>query len=698
LSTLRNLQQKIQSDGEDDVRAKMERYPHLSELIQEIKDGFPIESKTTGLKEIKETLTNLNDAVRVCTVLDPWSNPLNQEDFDIPCISTPFWKATDASQAKLLGNLVIVDTPGPNEAGENLRLSMVVEEQLRKSSMVLIVLDFTQLNNQAAEEIKRQVEPVVRLLGKENLYVLINKVDQRTEQDPMTSEKVQQFVQADLGLGDSSDAERVFEVAARWAFCAANFLSEMQRNPGITKKEMKTARALAEQVFGIEWEEDFEDCSLEKLQNKADKLWDKSGFKPFLENAISVLMESAAPRCIESALNLSQKRLEELRDDIQLRSSAIAKDEGKLRLEIGALEEDLKHLEFCREKLKKVDKIKNDLQKELSKLLEELKEAARVNLEDYFAQRDYESSSLGQKANITVRENISTTLSNFDDIRGRFGIELGNLEVFATWISKKLKSLVEFKPSGIFEFDSEARAEEFAHQAVAYAQQRVESLLVTAREFASQKVEKSHRELKNFLERETNPILERARTRLNQSFGITLSLPSPMLDISDDMSMNSPGIKRQTKMVDQGYETITVKKRFFFHYLYLVPKEVKEIRKRPDKQVNYYTVSLNELIPEINRSIETSIADIGKGLNSYFDDDFQRRTDYFFNALNAYLNNYKDSLMQAQKDQQLAVEEKQALVNGLDSIVPKATEQIEKCKKHIENTNSLIPSQKAGKE
>jgi len=646
--TLKNLHAKIQSDDEDDVNAKMARYPHLLDLIPKIKDGFRIEPETVGLENIKEALTDLNDVVRVCTVLDPCSNPLNQEDFNIPRISTPFWKATDTNQSKLLGNLVIVDTPGPNEAGENLRLSAVVEEQLRKSSMVLIVLDFTQLNNQAAEEIKRQVQPVIRLLGKENLYVLVNKVDQRTEQDPMTPEKVKQFVQADLGLGDPSDSERVFEVAARWAFCAANFLSEIQHNPEIVKEEMKTARALAQQVFGIDWEEDFEDCSLEQLQKKAQRLWKKSGFEPFLENAISVLMESAAPRCIESALNLSQKHLEELRDDVQLRSSAIAKDEGKLRLEIGALEEDLKHLERCRKKLKKADQIRNEVKRSLENLLKTLKSKAEVSLEDYFAKEEFESSNSIQKANIVSRDFLSTTLERF--------------EVFPDWISKRMKSFVEFKTTGIFEFDQKYKAEEFSGQAVAYAQQRVESLLAIVKDQMTQEVKEAHLRLNIFLEQETSPIIERARARLNQSFDITLSLPVPTLDTSDELFVNKPNIKTQTKTIDQGYKDEVSMKRSFWRWFWLEKFEVTKKVKLPDKTVNYYTVSLNELIPEINQSIELSIAVIGENLNQYFDDDFQERVDYFFNALDTYLSNYKDNLMQAQKDQLLAVDEKKKLI------------------------------------
>lgn len=678
-NTLWSLQQKIQANGLDQAIIKMAKYPHLTELIPKIRDGFSIQPQIMGLQEIKEALTDLNDIVRVCTVLDPWVDPLSQEDFHVPCIYAPFWKATDNNQAKLLGNLVIVDTPGPNEAGESLRLSVVVADQLRRSSMVLIVLDFTQLNNKAAEEIKRQVQPIVRLLGKENLYVLVNKVDQRTESDPMTSEKVKQFVLADLGLGESSDAGRVFEVAARWAFCAANFLSELQHHPNIQKEEMKTARALAEQVFGIDWEEELEDCSLEQLQKKAQRLWKKSGFEPFLENAINVLMEGAAPRCIQSALSLSRKRLEELRDDVQLRSSAIAKDEEKLRLEVGALEEDLEHLEVCRKRLKEVDKIRRQLQDNLDHLLRDLKVAARVSLENYFAKEDYERGNLIQKLDI--------------DARKLFLSPLGSFELFPKWISEKLKSAVEFKTSGIFEFDSEYSAEEFANQAVAYARQRAESLLITVRERTTHEIEKARSGLMNFLDRETSPIIERARTRLNQSFNITLSLPSPVLETSDDISVNRPRIRNQTKTVDQGYENITVKKRVWWHWLWIVPTDVTEQRKRPDKKVNYYTVSLHELIPEINQSIEESITAIGEGLNRYLDDDFQQRIDKFFNSLDAYLSNYRDSLKQAQEDQQLAVEDRKKLINGLNSIVPEATEQIKKCKTYAEYAKSLLEEQ-----
>ena len=295
------LQRKIQQLGNEGLQEKIAQYPHLVDLVQEIKDTvFPTRAITTGREEIIKTLTRLNDIIRLCSLIEPSKDPLEQL-IDVPCIKTPFWRSQNTNQSEMLGNLVIVDTPGPNEAGENLRLSAVVEEQLRQSSMVLIVLDFTQLKTQAAEEVKNEVEKVIKLRGKENLYVLINKVDQCTEGD-MTSEQVRQFVAAEFGIGNA-DENRVFGIAARWAFCATNFMQEIEQHPNASIAEMKAARALAQQVFGIDWEDDFKEATPNQLKKKAEKLWEKSGFTPFLDKAINIILEQAAPLCIKTALN-----------------------------------------------------------------------------------------------------------------------------------------------------------------------------------------------------------------------------------------------------------------------------------------------------------------------------------------------------------------------------------------------------------
>jgi hypothetical protein len=650
--TLLTLKSKIDT-LEDRGRSKIAQYPHLTKLLEKIqaRGVVSIPTETVGRSEIIQTLTDLNDIIRLCSVIEPLADPL-QSLLEVPRIYTPFWRSQTTEQSNQLGNLVIIDTPGPNEAGENLRLVNIVYEQLQKSSLVLIILDFTQLKTEAAEKVKKDVQQVIKLRGTENLYVLVNKVDQRRGGD-ITPEQVREFVAAELGL---EHQDRVFEVAARWAFTATNFMLELQQCPEMTISESQTARAFAQEVFGIDWEEELEEADVEGLQRKAQRLWKKSGFAPFLENAINALMERAAPRCMKSALNIAQSRLVQLHEDVQLRGSAIAKDEEKLRLEVGALEADLHRLELCRNQLVEVDKTKANLHQELNRVLEVLTKEASVSLETFFSEEEYHRS--------------------------------GGFKRLAMDFSKALAPPPQgdYKGTSTVEFASFDEAEKFVTLALSAPKQRAERLLESIRQQVEDIIERSGQKLIADLETETKPIIEKARQRLNEAFNLNLSLPAPMIK-SIDMDFTKPNIKSDFRMGHQGYQR--VKKRTWWHWLWIVPFEEKV--EKPKKRENYYTVYLPEIIQQVNGFIEQSVENIKKGMNHYLDEDFQQQIDLFFNNLDCYLTNYRDCLRQAQEDQKLSLDEKGKLMGEFESINSQALEQIKKVNIYIKHTNQLMP-------
>lgn len=187
-SALTSIQKELEKITPEQRPKEISQYPHLQDLLKKIeKKKFTLTNgELSGHERITEVLTELNDIVRLCSVINPFQDPLAYLT-DVIRLETPYLRTEETKENEQLGNLVIVDTPGPNEAGENLRLTMVVEEQLKKSSVVLIVLDFTQLNNEAAEKVKKQVQPIIELIGKDNLYVLVNKVDQRRKGDKLSS-------------------------------------------------------------------------------------------------------------------------------------------------------------------------------------------------------------------------------------------------------------------------------------------------------------------------------------------------------------------------------------------------------------------------------------------------------------------------------------------------------------------------------
>ncbi len=664
------IKQQIQLMGMESIQAKIARYPHLRELLAEIDntEDVPFSKQIIGREKINQALNRLNHLIRLSTVIDPFIDPLSQLT-EIPRLETPFLGSIEGEQTKTLGNLVIIDTPGPNEAGENLKLTAVVEEQLRRSSIVLIVLDFTQLNNEAAEAIKRQVRPVIESIGKENLYVLVNKVDQRRKGD-MTPEQVQQFVLADLELSQADDLSRVFEVSAIRAFAATKFLRELEGHPEQKPSQMSAAETLAREVYGIDWEEELEEVSAEILVKKARKLWQKSGFAPFLRQAIAALMASAAPRSLISALNLSRRRLLELKDDLNLHHQAISQDAEKLQTEIKALETDLAYLESCRTRLTEIDKIKSELQQKLETILTELQQAARVSVEDYFVEEDYERGNLFIKADIKTRELLLTNIGDFN--------------LFPKWLSENIKSSLEYKTAGIAAFKTERDAADFAEKIIVWAKQRAETLLFKVRQNTEIEIETAQIDLAEFLIKETQPIIERARTRLQEKFEIELILPPPALQPDDNLAVKWQLVKTKTRLVDQGYEERLVQKRAWYYWFGLIPFYRQETYKKPYKKDNYYTVSLHDLVKQINTYIENSIEQIKQKITNYLDKDLQEQVNIFFAGLDEYLGNYRDSLKQVQASQQLSLEQQEKLASNLSHLIPQTTKYLEKTDKYLQ--------------
>lgn len=664
--TFTALQRKIAELGLSRVQERMAQYPHLAKLPEKIQSmgGIAIESKISGRLPIINSLRALNDIIRLCSVLDPLSDPL-QSLIDVPRIYTPFYRSGITEKADIAGKLVIVDTPGPNEAGENLKLVNVVAEQLQASSVILIVLNFTELNTKAEEEIKKDVERVIELRGKDNLYVLVNKVDQRKEGD-MTPEQVRQFVAAEFGIGGGEKNDRVFEISARWAFSAANFLGEVQQNPRADVGQLRTARSLAQDVFPLDWEEELQETTVAQLQKKAEKLWNKSGFDVFLTNAVNALMTEAAPRCINSSLKIARGRLLELLEDTQLRSRAINEDGEKLRWEVAALDEDIDSIENCRNSLQEIEQIKSDLQENLNSILEKLQQEGKLSVESYLLQEDQQVADFVQKSGTTGR-------------------------VFANWISQQKQEVAtESKRLSSMEFTTLREAEEFAALAVAYAKRRVDLLLEKVQENTGQVIDEARQKMMNFLEEQTRPIIERARERLNENFHLNLALPNLRFHSDYYIDLNKPLVIRHTRKIDQGYSEVVKTKRSFFHFLWLVPFEITEKVKRPHKTENFYTVSLQGIIYEINKLIDQRINDIKLGISQYLDEDFQQRIDDFFNDLDAYLNNYRNSLKQAQVDQQLSIEAKAKLIQALNSLVPEVKEQVKKADAYLRYMEELV--------
>ena len=671
---VKDLKEKADCLGIESLQQNLNRHPHLLDLLDKIVslNSFSLENKTIGQRAIANTLELLNHTIRLCSVLEPNKDYLTLLK-DVPRLQTPWLKIGKNRKIEARGNLIIIDTPGPNEAEAGLRLAAVVEEQLKRSSVVLVVLDFTQLNSEAAKTIKQQIKPIVESIGTDNLYVLVNKVDQRRQGD-MTPEQVKEFVVADLGLQNGKD--RVFEVAAIRAFAATRFLLEVQQNPKIQLLQIKSLTALAQEVLGIDWDEELDDITVKIMAKKAGKLWRKSGFAPFIESAIATLIANAAPKCLNNALNLSRNHLLSIRDDLNLRNNAIHQDTAKIQSEINSLEEDLGYLKSCRDRLSTMADIKIKLQQSLQKILEQLKAEASIDVESFFIGEEYQQADAIKKADINARNLLLSNLSDF--------------ELFPRWVSDNIKAGLEYKTSGTISFQTESEAESFTQKSLSKAKKRLEQLILQASQDIEVEIKQTRKELEDCLVEETSNIIERAKNRLQTAFQIKLDLPSPIISNDREIEIEHKLIKTKSRLVDDGYEERLVKKRAWYYWFGVVPFYTQEKYRKPYKKEDYYAVSVHEIVEQINIASDSFVDGIKEKITVYLERDLHQQVDDFFSKLDEYLSSYLKSLQQAQSDHKLSLEKRDRLSHNLTQLVPQTTECINKANNYLKKTQEII--------
>ncbi|MBE9196055.1 dynamin family protein [Synechocystis sp. LEGE 06083] len=670
-SAIESIQQEIKGLDKEAIREKISQYPHLVELIQEIEaNHFQIpRNDLSGQERITEVLTFFNDIVRLSSVINPLLDPLAHLT-EVIRIETPYLHTEDSKEQEQLGNLVVVDTPGPNEAGENLRLTMVVEKQLENSAIVLIVLDFTQLNNEAADKVKKQVQPIIDLIGKDNLYVLVNKVDQRRRGD-MTSEQVKEFVYADLDLSESAHTDKVFEVSAIRAFSAARFMLESQRSKQTQSDDkaviLSSAETLAQEVLGMDWEEELDEITVEELYHKAKRLWEKSGFAPFPNKAINMLMENAAPKTIYIALNKARERLMHIDEDIKIRNKNIKEQSVKLQKKIEILEADLHGIEVCKSKLQKTQKIEEQLNAYLDKLLQILQEEAKVSISKYFGNEDTSTTSI-DIALQDVRKMFVQTIEGFDPLG----------------FSKRLRDHYSIsKAKNSIDFDTKREADSFTSNAVAWAQQRAERMLLHAQKDFGKKVNKELEKLKKEIEKETKPIIDKARKRLSEDFRLELTYPT--LPSWDTQNLGRVNLISSENFRQKTVERKGKKKPFYFLWLieveYTYQEQISE---------TYYCVSMSHLTAQFNQGLSSSINNIKKEIKIYLQEDFKNKLDEYFEGLYQYFGRYRDILKQSQQDQSLSSQEQEELIQNLESINPKIEAYIFKTNTLLKRTQDFM--------
>lgn len=308
-------------------------------LMQRIENGVAFEKYYLGAQPIFHCLKSLNDLVRLAKALDvdfPFSAYAAIEH--IPVIEVEFVHL--AGLESYPGQLTLLDTPGPNEAGQP-HLQKMLNQQLARASAVLAVLDYTQLKSISDEEVREAILAVGQSVP---LYVLVNKFDQQ-DRNSDDADQVRALISGTLMKGCITP-QQIFPVSSMWGYLANRARYELANNGKLPPPEQQRwVEDFAHAALGRRWRHaDLAD--LEHIRHAADQLWEDSLFAQPIQALLHAAYANASLYALRSAAHKLLNYAQQAREYLDFRAHGLNVACEQLRQNIHQIEESLQLLQL----------------------------------------------------------------------------------------------------------------------------------------------------------------------------------------------------------------------------------------------------------------------------------------------------------------------------------------------------------------
>ncbi len=321
---IQQLQQRLCDCDIKHLTDVLEIDKDMRALMQRIENGIAFEKYYLGAQPIFHCLKSLNDLVRLAKALDvdfPFSAyaaiehiPVIEVEFvhlaglesypgQLTLLDTP--GPNEAGQPHLQKMLNQQDTPGPNEAGQP-HLQKMLNQQLARASAVLAVLDYTQLKSISDEEVREAILAVGQSVP---LYLLVNKFDQQ-DRNSDDADQVRALISGTLMKGCITP-QQIFPVSSMWGYLANRARHELANNGKLPAPEQQRwVEDFAHAALGRRWRHaDLAD--LEHIRHAADQLWEDSLFAQPIQALLHAAYANASLYALRSAahklLNYAQQ-------------------------------------------------------------------------------------------------------------------------------------------------------------------------------------------------------------------------------------------------------------------------------------------------------------------------------------------------------------------------------------------------------
>ncbi|HHP3313602.1 TPA: dynamin family protein [Escherichia coli] len=372
------LQEKLATPAGQQVAQTLQQTGDTRELLDILTDDGWLKNEYHGEEEIFTGLASLNDLVRLAAAMGsdfPFDEYAEVQKLPVIDVEFSHLVGMDACQ----GTLTLLDTPGPNEAGQP-QMEVMMRDQLQKASAVLAVMDYTQMNSKADEDVRKELNAIADVSAG-RLFVLVNKFDEK-DRNGDGADAVRQKVPAMLN-SDVLPASRVYPGSSRQAYLANRALHELRKN-GTLPVDEAWVDDFVREAFG-RMKKDYVCKDSELATEGATDLWEGSLIDQLITEVIQSSHSRAAALAVDSAAAKLMQNAENVSEYLSLRHQGLQQSIQSLQAHITSLLADIQEIEECQNQVTgDVRMTMEDINTKTGELLTKVCASLEEELNDYF--------------------------------------------------------------------------------------------------------------------------------------------------------------------------------------------------------------------------------------------------------------------------------------------------------------------------
>lgn len=382
---------KAKVDAVDGPEAELSK---INEALATIKTrSNDIRQEYVGKDEIHQALFLINDTFRLAGH-DSFSVEVGSylqqfsEITSLPTVEVEFRCLAGKPLGAHPGSLALLDTPGPNEAGQSTRLKEILSEQIEKNaSMVLLVMNYTQLDTEQDSEIRNQIKGIKEVF-KDRSFVVVNRFDEKKQNDldeTKTKKLASNLLNDSINEDDFITPDAVFPVSSHYAFIVEKVRQQIEAGVELASfLSDEQNRDFIKAAFGMIEEDEMEELTFEDIEKKCARLLKRSGYGPFTKN----MLEKAYTKAGENSLQAALARINENAGKIDSFSTVVR---GGLAQEMNALMESI---ERTKNLSHAIDAVYRKLEEVKGGGISEYRDKARTALAEHV---QYIKNSIGEE-------------------------------------------------------------------------------------------------------------------------------------------------------------------------------------------------------------------------------------------------------------------------------------------------------------